>query len=104
MGARETIEQIVAGGVVAIIRLPFAEDVLPVAEAIREGGITAIEFTLPSPEALDALERARLRLGRGIRLGVGTVLAVEQARDALQAGAEFLVAPAFNPEVIRTAR
>jgi len=104
MGASETVEQIVAGGIVAIIRLPFAEDLLPVAEAIHEGGVAAIELTLAVPGALDALERARLQLGRGIRLGVGTVLAVKQARDALQAGAEFLVAPAFNPEVIRTAR
>jgi 2-dehydro-3-deoxyphosphogluconate aldolase/(4S)-4-hydroxy-2-oxoglutarate aldolase len=53
---------------------------------------------------LDALKQTRLPLGRGIRQGVGTVLTVEQARDALQAGAEFLVTPAFNPAVIRTAR
>ena len=104
MDARETVDRIVTGGVVAIIRLPSADDLLPAAEAIRDGGVTAIEYTLTTPGALQALGSARARLGCGILLGVGTVLTAEAAREAIRGGAEFLVAPNFNPEVVRAGR
>jgi 2-dehydro-3-deoxyphosphogluconate aldolase / (4S)-4-hydroxy-2-oxoglutarate aldolase len=104
VGARETVEQLVAGGIVAIIRLPGPDDLVPAAEAIREGGITAIEFTLTTPGALQAIGSARSKLGGGVLLGVGTVLTAEAARDAIRAGAEFLVAPNLNPEVVRIGR
>ncbi len=51
----ERVERIVAGGVIAILRLATADDLLPVAEAIREGGVTAIEFTLTTPGAIREL-------------------------------------------------
>jgi 2-dehydro-3-deoxyphosphogluconate aldolase/(4S)-4-hydroxy-2-oxoglutarate aldolase len=104
MSASETTAQIVAAGIVAIIRLPSPADLLPVAAALRDGGLSAIEFALISPGALRALELARTQLGRGIRLGAGMVLTTEQAHDALRAGAEFLAAPTVNPAVIRAAR
>jgi 2-dehydro-3-deoxyphosphogluconate aldolase / (4S)-4-hydroxy-2-oxoglutarate aldolase len=101
---REAIERIGTGGVVAIIRLPSADDLLPAAEAIRDGGVTAIEFTMTTPGALHALGSARMKLGRGILLGVGTVLTADAAREAVRGGAEFLVAPNFNAEVVRAGR
>jgi 2-dehydro-3-deoxyphosphogluconate aldolase / (4S)-4-hydroxy-2-oxoglutarate aldolase len=104
MSASETTAQITAGGIVAIIRLPSAADLLPAAAALRDGGLSAIQFAMTSPGALNALERARTQVGRGIRLGVGMVLTAEQARDALRAGAEFLTAPTVNLTVIRAAR
>jgi 2-dehydro-3-deoxyphosphogluconate aldolase/(4S)-4-hydroxy-2-oxoglutarate aldolase len=104
MSASETTAQITAGGVVAIIRLHSTADLLPAAAALRDGGLTAIEFALTSPDALSALERARMQLGRDIRLGVGMVLTAEKARDALRAGAEFLTAPTINLAVVRAAR
>jgi 2-dehydro-3-deoxyphosphogluconate aldolase/(4S)-4-hydroxy-2-oxoglutarate aldolase len=100
----ERTEQIVAGGIIAILRLERADDLLPVAEAIREGGVTAIEFTLTTPGSIQALVPARAKLGREVLLGVGTVLTAEQAREAMLAGAEFVVAPILNPEVIRACR
>jgi len=102
--AREAVDWIVTGGVVAIIRLPSADDLLLAAEAIRAGGVTAIEFTLTTPGALQALGSARIQLGRGILLGVGTVLTAEAAREAIRGGAEFLVAPSFNSEMVRAGR
>jgi 2-dehydro-3-deoxyphosphogluconate aldolase/(4S)-4-hydroxy-2-oxoglutarate aldolase len=104
MSPDDVVKQITQGGIVAIIRLPSADDLLPAAEAIRDGGVTAVEFTLTTPGALQALARARLRLGREIRLGVVTVLAAEAARDSIRAGAEFLTAPNLNPEVVRAGR
>jgi 2-dehydro-3-deoxyphosphogluconate aldolase / (4S)-4-hydroxy-2-oxoglutarate aldolase len=104
MSASETTAQIVAAGIVAIIRLPSPVDLLPVAAALRDGGLCAIEFALTSSGALSALELARTQFGRGVRLGAGMVLTAEQAHDALRAGAEFLTAPAINLTVIRAAR
>lgn len=104
MKAGEVADQIRAGGLVAIMRLPAPDDLLPAAEAIREGGVTAIEFTLTTPGAIEALGPARSRLGGGILLGVGTVLSAEAAREAIRAGAEFLVAPTLNPDVVRACR
>jgi 2-dehydro-3-deoxyphosphogluconate aldolase/(4S)-4-hydroxy-2-oxoglutarate aldolase len=100
----ERVEQIRAGGVIAILRLPRSDDLVPAAEAIQAGGVTAIEFTLTTPGALRELAPARARLGDGILLGVGTVLTPEAAREALDAGAEFVVAPNVDPAVVRACR
>lgn len=104
MSVNEAVERIVAGGVIATIRLPGPGNLLPTAEAIREGGITAIELTLTSPGAFQGIEAARIKLRGSVLLGVGAVLSPEAARDAVRAGAEFLVAPNLNPEVIRAGR
>jgi 2-dehydro-3-deoxyphosphogluconate aldolase/(4S)-4-hydroxy-2-oxoglutarate aldolase len=100
----ERVERIQAGGVIAILRLEAAEDLLPAAEAIREGGVTAIEFTLTTPGAIRALGPAREKLGGGVLLGVGTVLTAAAAREAIAAGAEYVVAPNLNPAVIGACR
>lgn len=104
MSVNQVVERIVAGGVIAIIPFPGPSELLPAAEALREGGISAIEFTSTSPGAIQAIEAARIRLRGSVLLGVGAVLSPEAARDAIRAGAEFLVAPNLNPEVIRAGR
>jgi 2-dehydro-3-deoxyphosphogluconate aldolase/(4S)-4-hydroxy-2-oxoglutarate aldolase len=100
----DAVERIVAGGVIAILRLVAAEDLVPAARAIAAGGVTAIEFTLTTPGAVRALGPARDVLGRSILLGVGTVLTAEAAREAIGAGAEFVVAPNLNAEVVGACR
>jgi 2-dehydro-3-deoxyphosphogluconate aldolase/(4S)-4-hydroxy-2-oxoglutarate aldolase len=100
----EAVNSIVAGGVIAIVRLPSADVLVPAAEAIREGGVAAIEVTPTTPGAVQALGPAGVKLGRGILLGLGSVLTPEAARDAIRAGAEFLVAPNLNPDVVRVGR
>jgi 2-dehydro-3-deoxyphosphogluconate aldolase/(4S)-4-hydroxy-2-oxoglutarate aldolase len=98
------VERIRTGGVIAILRLDSADTLVRAAEAIRDGGVTAIEFTLTTPGAIGELAPARARLGPGILLGVGTVLTAAAAREAIEAGAEFVVAPNLNPDVIRACR
>ncbi|MFI5338352.1 MAG: bifunctional 4-hydroxy-2-oxoglutarate aldolase/2-dehydro-3-deoxy-phosphogluconate aldolase [Candidatus Methylomirabilales bacterium] len=100
----EQTEHILAGGIIAILRPERTEDLLPVAEAIRAGGVTAIEVTPTAPGAVQALGPARMKLGRDVVLGLGSVLTAEAARDALQAGVAFVAAPNLNPEVIRVCR
>jgi 2-dehydro-3-deoxyphosphogluconate aldolase/(4S)-4-hydroxy-2-oxoglutarate aldolase len=100
---RARVERILSGGVIGILRLSAPDDLLPAALAVREGGVTVIEFTLTTPGSLQALQPAREKLGRDVLLGVGTVLTAGTAKEAIQAGADFIVAPALNPEVVRVA-
>ena len=72
-----------------------------VAEAIAEGGVRHIEFTMTTPGALRTLEEVSGRLGGDVVFGAGTVLDSESARAAILAGARFIVAPNLNPDVIR---
>lgn len=98
------IDFILESAIIAVVRTRAEADLLPAAEAVRAGGITAVEFTLTSPGALDALKAASRQLGDGVVLGAGTVLDPETARAAILAGARFLVSPTLNLDLIRLAR
>ena len=93
-----------AVGVIALLRLPSVDVLVPSAEAVREGGVSVIEVSPVTPGALQALGPAKVRLGPGVLLGVGPVLTPEAARDSIRAGAAFVAAPNLNPEVVRVCR
>lgn len=97
-----TLERIVETGVVAVVRLPSSEGLLKVAEAIRAGGVVAIEFTMTTPGAIETLTRAAAEMGDDVVLGAGTVLDGATARAAILAGARFIVAPTLSRETIET--
>jgi 2-dehydro-3-deoxyphosphogluconate aldolase/(4S)-4-hydroxy-2-oxoglutarate aldolase len=103
-GGDATVARLVEGGIVAIVRLREPADLLRVAEAVRAGGITAIEFTMTTPGALEVLATATARLGQDVVLGAGTVLDPETARAAILAGARFVVAPTLSEATIRLCR
>jgi len=90
--------------VVAIVRLTGAAPLIAVAQALAEGGIRSLEVTLTTPGALDAIAACRARFGDGVVVGAGTVLDAAQARRCMDAGAQFLVSPGFDPEVVAAAR
>ena len=100
----ETLSRIVNSGVVAVLRAPSGEMLCDVADALLAGGVEAIEVTFTVPGAHRVLEQVADRLGEKILLGAGTVLDPETARIALLAGAEFIVAPTVNLDVIRLCR
>ena len=90
-------------GVLAIARHLDPVKVPATCEALLDGGIRAFELTLNAPEstALKALTAAvRWSEGSGIVVGAGTVLSMESARRAIDAGAAFLVAPHLDTEVV----
>lgn len=97
-------DRLIDGGVVAIVRLDSGEGLDRVAEALIEGGVTALEFTLTTPGALRALEAAAARHAERLLLGAGTVLDAETARTAILAGAEFIVAPTTDLPTISLCR
>jgi 2-dehydro-3-deoxyphosphogluconate aldolase / (4S)-4-hydroxy-2-oxoglutarate aldolase len=100
MDRNKLLQGILDSGVVAIVRLDSSESLLRVAEAIAEGGVRHIEFTMTTPGALETLEQVTSQFKGDVAFGAGTVLDAETARAAILAGAEFIVAPNLNPEVI----
>ncbi len=91
-------------GLVPIVRAPSPEDALRAAEAIIEGEIGIAEITMTVPNALHVMERVVEKFGDKVLLGAGTILDPETCRAALLAGAEFIVTPSLNPQVIEMAR
>ena len=87
--------------VVAVVRGRQVADAAELAAALARAGIRAVEFTFTIPGALEAIEAAA---ESAAIVGAGTVRHERQARDALAAGAQFLVSPACVPEVARVAR
>lgn len=102
MDRRMALERILETGVVAVVRLQSSDRLLQVAEAIAAGGVTAIEFTMTTPGAIDTLARASEQMDEGVVLGAGTVLDGPTARAAISAGAQFVVSPALSRETIET--
>tara|TARA_R110002111_G_C5999525_1_gene372975 strand:- start:2908 stop:3555 length:648 start_codon:yes stop_codon:yes gene_type:complete len=87
-------------GAVAIIRAQSGELLADVSKAIYAGGLDVIEVTFTVPGVLDILAQVKRELGDKILLGAGTVLDTETARAAILAGAEFIVTPTVNTDVI----
>lgn len=89
-------------GVVAIIRLRGREPDDAIAAALLDGGVRAMEVTLPTPGALGAIRRWSTH--EDILVGAGTVRTASDAEAAIAAGARFLVTPTTVPEVLAVAR
>jgi 2-dehydro-3-deoxyphosphogluconate aldolase/(4S)-4-hydroxy-2-oxoglutarate aldolase len=93
-----------AGGLIAILRGRTAEHLDSVIDTLAEAGVRSLEVTLNTPDALGAVRRAAARLGPDLVLGAGTVRDPAGAREAVDAGARFLVSPHTDPQIGRVAR
>jgi len=100
MNKQEKILLIRQTGIIAIMRTRSSDQLIAAAEAIRQGGVQVIEVTMNTPGALEVIAAASKRFGRDVLFGAGTVLDPDTARVAIQAGAEFIVSPTLNLEVI----
>jgi 2-dehydro-3-deoxyphosphogluconate aldolase/(4S)-4-hydroxy-2-oxoglutarate aldolase len=98
------LRRVLDGGIVAVVRSPDSHQLVEVCRALADGGVTTVEITMTVPDALEVLRQVRRALGDRLLLGAGTVLDPETARAVLLAGAEFIVAPAVNLNVIRLCR
>jgi 2-dehydro-3-deoxyphosphogluconate aldolase/(4S)-4-hydroxy-2-oxoglutarate aldolase len=99
-GAGAFLEQVAAVPVVAILRAADAGRFLEVGRVLYGAGVRAVEVTLTSAGALEALARLREELPADALLGVGTVRSAGDAERAVEAGATYLIAPDFRPEVV----
>ena len=87
---------------IAVITVTDLEQVEPLANALQSGGINAVELTLRTPVALDAIKKMR-SLVPEFYLGAGTVLTPQQVQEVVDAGVDFGVAPGCNPRVLNAA-
>ncbi|WP_426452253.1 bifunctional 4-hydroxy-2-oxoglutarate aldolase/2-dehydro-3-deoxy-phosphogluconate aldolase [Paenibacillus sp. S-38] len=89
--------------IVAIVRGVKEQHILDVAQALLDGGIPVMEVTLNTEGALGMISRLQEQFGDRMYIGAGTVLDVEDARIAIEAGAAYLVTPNTDENVIRYA-
>ena len=101
MSRADIVAQLLATKIVAIIRLDSSDAVFNTAIALKKGGVTAIEITMGTPNALE--EISKLATCEGILPGVGSVVDAKTAAQAIGAGAQYIVTPASKKEIIEVA-
>jgi 2-dehydro-3-deoxyphosphogluconate aldolase / (4S)-4-hydroxy-2-oxoglutarate aldolase len=104
MNKAEILAELTNLGAVAVIRMSDSGKLLKVSEAIHKGGVSAIEITMTTPNALQVIESLSKSMGKEIIVGVGTVLDAQTAIDAINAGAQFVVSPFYKREIVETVK
>jgi len=96
----QIIDGLLTPGVVAIIRADNSEQLIHASRALIDGGVTGIEITMTTPNALKVIADVRRTFGDKVLAGVGSILDVKTAEAALAAGAEYVITPVLKPDVI----
>jgi 2-dehydro-3-deoxyphosphogluconate aldolase/(4S)-4-hydroxy-2-oxoglutarate aldolase len=99
----QALERIAAARLIAIVRTGDLAEALRVTEALHGAGVEIVEYSLAGDAALAAIRACRERFGDAVLLGAGTVLTGQQAAVAVDAGADFLIAPNVDEEVLESA-
>lgn len=97
---QRTVDQLVAHGAVAVVRLPGARLGREVIHALHAGGVRAVELTMTTPGALALVEELARWMGGELLVGAGSVLGTDAVRRAVDAGAEYVVSPVFRQAVV----
>lgn len=98
------LNKILEHKIVAIIRGAEPGDVIKIINALYDGGIRVLEITMNSQDALSVIERINKEAGNKLLIGAGTVLDAKTAKDAIAAGAKFIISPSFDPDTIDTTK
>ena len=96
---KKELDRLAAAGVVPVVVLDDAKDAVPAARALLAGGVDVMEITFRTAAAADAI-RAVSEGCPEMLVGAGTVVTLDQCRQALECGAKFIVSPGFDPEVV----
>ncbi|HSH95217.1 MAG TPA: bifunctional 4-hydroxy-2-oxoglutarate aldolase/2-dehydro-3-deoxy-phosphogluconate aldolase [Roseimicrobium sp.] len=100
----EIIHLLTHPGLIAVVRAEKQEQALPLSKALIEGGVIAVEITMSTPNAIEAIRETKRATGDSGLIGVGTVLDVKTCQAAIDAGAEFVVSPITRPELVAVAK
>ncbi|RAK06927.1 2-keto-3-deoxy-phosphogluconate aldolase [Halanaerobium saccharolyticum] len=101
MSKVEDLKRVEETGIVAVVRAENAEKALKITEAVKKGGIEAIEITMTVPGAVDVIKQLTDEYSKDeILIGAGSVLDAETARACILAGAEYIVSPSLDEETI----
>jgi len=103
MGKREILNRMVSEGLIPVIRVSSAQEAMDVSDALKGGGVSFIEITMSVQGAMDVIKELAQKYKEEIIMGAGTVLDPETGRAALLAGAQFIVSPTLNLELIQLA-
>ncbi len=102
MDKEQVISKITDVGIVAVVRAENADQAKKITEACIKGGVAAIEMTFTVPAAHRVIEEvAKAYSPEEIILGAGTVMDSETARTAILSGAQYIVSPYFNADVVK---
>lgn len=102
MKRMETIKRMMESGVVAVIRAESKDQGIKIIDAVKKGGIKALEITMTVPGAVDIIkELSELYKDEDVIIGAGTVLDPETARACILAGAKYIVSPSFNADTVK---
>lgn len=94
-----SIEEISACGIIPVVVLNDADAAVPTARALLRGGIDVMEITFRTAAAQASIARVTAEVPE-MKVGAGTIVTVQQARDAIAAGAKFLVSPGSDADII----
>lgn len=103
MNPQNVLAMVQETGVMAGMRGDFPpQTALRVTEVLMNAGFKAFELTMTSPDPIEAMQAVKRACGDDAAVGMGTILDVETAKRVLDAGADFVVSPAFQPQVVQT--
>ncbi len=95
----DTLERFSRAGIVPVVVIDHAADALPTARALLDGGVDVMEITFRTEAAPEAI-RAVAEGCPEMLVGAGTVVTLDQCRQAVEAGAKFIVAPGYDEEAV----
>jgi 2-dehydro-3-deoxyphosphogluconate aldolase/(4S)-4-hydroxy-2-oxoglutarate aldolase len=96
-----TLEKLLECGIIPIFRTSSVATAMAVAEALIKGSVPVLELPLSVPGSLAVIEKVGSHFGKNLFLGAGTVLSPQAVRDAISAGAQYIVSPNTNVDVIK---
>ena len=99
----QVVQQIIESGIIAIIRIDEVEKIEKVVDALVLGGVHCLEVPMTVPGALNVIREITSRQNRDFLFGAGSVLDAATARQVIEAGADFIVAPNLDIETIQMA-
>lgn len=91
-------------GIIAIVRGVPTNSIYNVVDALKKGGIKLIEVTVDTDNACKIIEELRYKYDNDLFVGAGTVLDKDKAKDVINSGAQFILSPNVNIEVIETTK
>jgi 2-dehydro-3-deoxyphosphogluconate aldolase/(4S)-4-hydroxy-2-oxoglutarate aldolase len=97
---QQMIERI---GIIPVVRTASSEAAITAAKAVCRGGIPIVEITMTVPDAAQVIAELTLSLSREVMIGAGTVMDAETVKLCANAGAQFIVSPGFDPNVVKQA-
>lgn len=101
MSRAEILQLIEQNGIIAVIRLNDVKQLNEIIKALRKGGVKALEITMTTPNAIDIIKAVSSEVDNDFFVGAGTVLDPETARQTILAGAQFVVSPILNVDMIQ---